>query len=132
MLTLFGEVPPEKGTQSDTWINIGAVIGMGSLLVTVMVFLSASTNARIDRPDTRIDRLDTRIDRLDARVDGLRTRVDVSIAGLRSDMRENNAAIHVRFDAIQEVLAEVGQRLAHVEERLGVPRAGEAEAAPQE
>ena len=56
--------------KSDTRINVGAVIGMGMLLVSVMVFLSASTNARIDRladdVNARFDRVDARFDRVDA------------------------------------------------------------------
>ncbi len=122
---------------TETRINVGAVIGMGMLLVTVMVFQSASTNARIDelrvdvntrfdRQDARFDRLDARIDRLDARIDRQDTRVD----SLRSDMREDHAALVARLDAFQGTLAEILQRLAHIEGRLGMPRGGDAEAAP--
>ena len=151
---------------TETRINVGAVIGMGMLLVTVMVFQSASTNARIDGlgvdVNARIDRLDTRVeglrvdfntrfDRLDARIDGQDTRVeglrvdvnarfdrldtridrlDTRVDSLRSDMREDHAALDVRLDAFQENLAEILQRLAHIEGRLGMPRGGDAEAAP--
>ena len=122
---------------TETRINVGAAIGMGILLVTVMVFQSASTNARIDelrvdvnarfdRLDARIDRQDTRFDRLDARIDRQDTRVD----SLRSDMREDHAALVARLDAFQGILAEILQRLAHIEGRLGMPRGGDAEAAP--
>ena len=108
---------------TETRINVGAVIGMGMLLVTVMVFQSASTNARIDRLDARVEGLgvdvNARIDRLDARVDSL-----------RSDMREDHGALDVRLDAFQESLADILQRLAHLEGRLGMPRGGDAEAAP--
>ena len=90
---------------TETRINVGAVIGMGMLLVTVMVFQSASTNARIDRLDARVD-------------------------SLRSDMREDHAALVARLDAFQGTLAEILKRLAHIEGRLGMPRGGEAEAAP--
>ena len=99
--------------KSDTWINVGAVIGMGTLLVTVMVFQGASTNARIDDVSAHVERLDTRIE------------------GLRSDMREDHAAIQVRLDALQEDHSEIGQRLSHVEGRLGMPRGVDEEATPQ-
>ncbi len=143
---------------TETRINVGAVIGMGMLLVTVMVFQSASTNARIDElrvdVNTRFDRLDARFDRLDARVGSLDTRVgsldtrvgsldarvgsldtrvgslDTRMDSLRSDMREDHAAIGARLDAFQESLADILQRLAHMEGRLGMPRGGDAEAAP--
>ena len=46
---------------TETRINVGAVIGMGMLLVTVMVFQTASTNARID--GLRVD-FNARFDRL--------------------------------------------------------------------
>ena len=129
---------------TETRINVGAVIGMGMLLVTVMVFQSSSTNARIDRLDTRVeglrvdvntrfDRLDTRIDGLDARIDGQDTRIDrldARVDSLRSDMREDHAALVARLDAFQGILAEILQRLAHIEGRLGMPRGGDAEAAP--
>ncbi len=122
---------------TETRINVGAVIGMGMLLVTVMVFQSASTNARIDRLDarmeglrvdvnTRFDRQDARFDRLDARIDRQDTRMD----SLRSDMREDHAALVARLDAFQGTLAEILQRLAHIEGRLGMPRGGDAEDAP--
>ena len=90
---------------TETRINVGAVIGMGMLLITVMVFQSASTNARIDRLDARVD-------------------------SLRSDMREDLGALDVRLDAFQESLADILQRLAHIEGRLGMPRGGDTEAAP--
>ncbi len=90
---------------TETRINVGAVIGMGMLLVTVMVFQSASTNARIDRLDARVD-------------------------SLRSDMREDHGALDVRLDAFQESLADILERLAHIEGRLGMPRGGDAEAVP--
>ena len=45
-------------------------------------------------------------------------------------MREDHAAIDVRLDAFQGILAEILQRLAHIEGRLGMPRGGDAEAAP--
>ena len=99
--------------KSDTWINVGAVIGMGTLLVTVMVFQGASTNARIDDVSAHVERLDTRIE------------------DLRSDMREDHAAIQVRLDALQEDHSEIGQRLSHVEGRLGMPRGVDEEATPQ-
>ena len=113
--------------KSDIWINVGAVIGMGTLLVTVMVFQGASTNARIDDVSAHVERLDTRIDGLDTRFDRLDTRID----DLRSDMREDHAAIQVRLDALQEGQSEIGQRLSHVEGRLGLPRGVGEEATPQ-
>ena len=113
--------------KSDTWINAGAVIGMGTLLVTVMVFQGASTNARIDDVSAHVERLDTRIDGLDTRFDRLDTRID----DLRSDMREDHAAIQVRLDALQEGQSEIGQRLSHVEGRLGLPLSVREEATPQ-
>ena len=61
--------------QSDTKI-IGAVIGMGMLLVSVMAFQSASTNARLDDINARFDRMDTRFDGVDARFDGVDARFD--------------------------------------------------------
>ncbi len=91
--------------KSDTRINIGAVIGMGTILVAVIVFQGASTNTRVDRLETRID-------------------------DLRSDMREDHTAIHLRLDAIQGILSELGQRLSHVEGRLGMPRGEDDAAAP--
>jgi len=106
--------------KSDTWINVGAVIGMGTLLVTVIVFQGASTNARIDDVSAHVERLDTRIDGLDTRIDDL-----------RSDMREDHAAIQVRLDALQEGQSEIGQRLSHVEGRLGLPLSVREEATPQ-
>ena len=120
--------------KSDTWINVGAVIGMGTLLVTVMVFQGASTNARIDDVSAHVERLDTRIDGLGTRIDGLDTRfdrLDTRIDDLRSDMREDHAAIQVRLDALQEGQSEIGQRLSHVEGRLGLPRSVGEEATPR-
>ena len=95
----------ERRMKSDTRINVGAVIGMGILLVSVMVFQSAATNARIERLDTRVD-------------------------DLRSDMREDHAAIHLRLDNLQEGQSDIAQRLSHVEGRLGMPRGVDEEAAP--
>ncbi len=103
--------------KSDTWINVGAVIGMGALLVSVMVYQSASTNARID--GMRND-LNAHVERLDTRIDEL-----------RSDMREDHSAIQVRLDALQDGQSEIGQRLSHVEGRLGMPRVVDEEATPQ-
>ena len=101
--------------KSDTKV-MGAVIGTGMLLVSVMVFQGASTNARIDglRSDVnaRFERIDTRID------------------DLRSDMREDHAVIHMRLDGLQEVLSEIAQRLSHVEGRLGMPRGADGQATP--
>ncbi|MDE0004498.1 MAG: hypothetical protein OXQ29_17560 [Rhodospirillaceae bacterium] len=123
--------------KSDTKFNVGAVIGMGTLLLTVMVFQNASTNARFDDVETRIDDVNARIDGMqndvNARFDQLNTRID----GLRSDMREDHAVIHMRIDATnmrldtqQESLSEIAQRLSHVEGRLGMPRSGDGGAAP--
>ena len=141
--------------KSDTTINVGAVIGMGTLLLSVMVFQGASTNARFDDVNARIERLDTRMDGLDARIDGLDTRIeglesridrldtrfgglesrfdrlDTRFDELRSDMREDHAAIHVRLDALQQGQSEIGQRLSHVEGRLGMLRGVDGEATPQ-
>ena len=61
--------------KSDTKI-IGAVIGMGMLLVSVMAFQSASTNARFDDINARFDRMDTRFDGVDARFDSMDARFD--------------------------------------------------------
>ena len=61
--------------KSDTKI-IGAVIGMGMLLVSVMAFQSASTNARFDDINARFDRMDTRFDGVDARFDRMDARFD--------------------------------------------------------
>jgi len=140
--------------KSDTKI-IGAVIGMGMLLVSVMAFQSASTNARLDdinarfdgvdarfdRMDTRFDGVDARFDRMDTRIDGMQyefnTRMDrmqyeftTRIDGLRSDMREDHAAIHMRLDSLQETVLEIAQRLARVEGRLGMPRGADGQATP--
>ena len=119
--------------QRDTRIMLGSMIAMATLLVSVMVALFASTNARIDglRGDlnSQIGRVDSRIDglrddftaqfgRLDSRIDGLRDDVNVQIGSLRADMREDHAAIHTRLDSLQDGLADVGQRLARVEGRL--------------
>lgn len=119
---------------TETRINVGAVIGMGMLLVTVMVFQTASTNARIDGLGVDVN---ARIDRLDTRVEGLRVdfntrfdRLDARVDSLRSDMREDHGALDVRLDAFQESLADILERLAHIEGRLGMPRGGDAEAAP--
>ena len=126
--------------KSDTKI-IGAVIAMGMLLVSVMVFQAASMNARLDDINARFDRMDTRFDRMDTRMDGMQfeftTRMDsmqyeftTRIDDLRSDMREDHAATHMRLDGLQEVVSEIAQRLSHVEGRLGMPRGGDGQAAP--
>ena len=143
----FGMIPAGAEMQSDTKI-IGAVIGMGMLLVSVMAFQSASTNARLeginarfDRMDTRFDGVDARFDRMDTRIDGIQyeftTRMDgmqyefaTRIDGLRSDMREDHAAVHMRLDGLQETVSEIAQRLAHVEGRLGMPRGADGQATP--
>ena len=103
--------------QRDTRIMLGSMIAMATLLVSVMVALCASTNARID--GLRGD-LNTQIGRLDSRIDGL-----------RADMREDHAAIHARLDSLQDGLADVGQRLARVEGRVGIARADDADTGPQ-
>jgi len=132
-----GRSRQEREMKSDTKFNVGAVIGMGTLLLTVMVFQNASTNARFDDVETRIDDVNARIDGMqndvNARFDQLNTRID----GLRSDMREDHAVIHMRIDATntrldtqQESLSEIAQRLSHVEGRLGMPRGGDGGAAP--
>ena len=92
--------------QKDTWIMLGSIVALATLLVSIMVALFASTNARIDRLDVRID-------------------------GLRADMREDHAAIHTRLDSLQDGLADVGQRLARVEGRVGMVRADDADTGPQ-
>ncbi|MDE0373134.1 MAG: hypothetical protein OXI73_11400 [Rhodospirillales bacterium] len=111
---------------SDTKINVSAVIGMGALLLSVMVLQGASTNARIDDIGAHVERLDMRID------------------DLRSDMREDHAAIRMRLDAtnarinatnaridtLQEILFQIAQRLSHVEVRLGMLRGVDGEDAP--
>ena len=103
--------------QRDTRIMLGSMIAMATLLVSVMVALFASTNARID--GLRGD-LNTQIGRVDSRIDGL-----------RADMREDHAAIHMRLDSLQDGLADVGQRLARVEGRVGMTPADETDAGPQ-
>lgn len=115
-------VPAGAEMKSDTKI-IGAVIGMGMLLVSVMVFQSASTNARLDDINARFDRMDTRID-------GIRYEFTTRIDGLRSDMREDHAAIHMRLDSLQETVLEIAQRLSRVEGRLGMPRGADGQATP--
>ena len=115
--------------KSDTKI-IGAVIGMGMLLVSVMVFQSASTNARLDDINARFDRMDTRFDRMDNRIDGMQYEFTTRIDDLRSDMREDHAAIHMRLDGLQETVSEIAQRLSRVEGRLGMPRSGDGQATP--
>ncbi len=121
--------------QKDTWISLGTTIAMAALMVSIMVALFASTNARIDRLDVRIDGLrddfTTQFGRLDSRIDGLRDDVNAQIGSLRADMREDHAAIHARLDSLQDGLADVGQRLARVEGRLGMARADETDAGPQ-
>lgn len=118
----FGVVPAGTEMKPDTKI-IGAVIGMGMLLVSVMVFQSASTNARIDDINARFDRMDTRID-------GIQYEFTTRIDELRSDMREDHAAIHMRLDGLQETVSEIAQRLSRVEGRLGMPRGADGQAAP--
>ncbi len=103
--------------RKDTWISLGTTIAMAALMVSIMVALFASTNVRID--GLRGD-LNTQIGRVDSRIDGL-----------RADMREDHAAIHTRLDSLQDGLADVGQRLARVEGRLGMGRADEADAGVQ-
>lgn len=139
----FGMVPAGAEMKSDTRI-IGAVIGMGMLLVSVMVLQSASTNARIDDINARFDRMDTRFDRMDSRFDSMDSRFDrmdsrmdgmqyeftTRIDDLRSDMREDHAAIHMRLDGLQEVVSEIAQRLSRVEGRLGMPRGTDGQATP--
>ena len=122
--------------KSDTKI-IGAVIGMGMLLVSVMAFHSASTNARLDdinarfdRMDTRFDGVDARFDRMDTRIDGIQYEFTTRIDGLRSDMREDHAAIHMRLDSLQETVLEIAQRLSRVEGRLEMPRGADGQATP--
>ena len=114
--------------QRDTWIMLGSIIALAALLVSIMVALFASTNARID--GLRSD-LNSQIGRVDSRIDDLRDDVNVQIGSLRADMREDHAAIHTRLDSLQDGLADVGQRLARVEGRLGMPRADETDAGPQ-
>ena len=133
--------------ESDTKI-IGAVLGMGMLLVSVMVFQSASTNTRLDDINARFDRMDTRFDSMDARFDRMDTRIDgmqyeftnridgmqfdftTRIDDLRSDMREDHAAIHMRLDGLQETVSEIAQRLSRVEGRLGMPPGADGQATP--
>ena len=103
--------------QKDTWIMLGSIVALATLLVSIMVALFASTNARID--GLRGD-LNSQIGRVDSRIDGL-----------RADMREDHAAIHARLDSLQDGLADVGQRLARVEGRLGMGRADETDAGVQ-
>ncbi len=132
--------------QKDTWISLGTTIAMAALMVSIMVALFASTNARIDRLDVRIDGLrddfTTQFGRLDSRIDGLRDDVNVQIGSLRddvnmqngslrADMREDHAAIHARLDSLQDGLADVGQRLARVEGRVGIARADDADTGPR-
>ena len=147
--------------QRDTWIMLGSIVGLAALLVPIMVALFASTNARIDRLDVRIDGLRDDVnaqigglrDDVNAQIGGLRDDVNVQIGGLRddvnvqigslrddvnvqngslrADMREDHAAIHTRLDSLQDGQADVGQRLARVEERLGMARADDADAGPQ-
>ena len=119
--------------------------------------LRGDVNTQIGRLDSRIDglrddftaqfgRLDSRIDGLrddinaqigslrddvNAQIGSLRDDVDVQNGSLRADMREDHAAIHTRLDSLQDGLADVGQRLARVEERLGMARADDADAGPQ-
>ena len=114
--------------QKDTRISLGTTIAMATLMISIMVALFASTNARID--GLRGD-VNTQIGRLDSRIDGLRDDVNVQIGSLRADMREDHAAIHTRLDSLQDGLADVGQRLARVEGRLGMARADETDAGPQ-
>lgn len=113
---------------------IGAVIGMGMLLVSVMVFHSASMNARLDDINARFDRMDTRMDSMQSefttRIDSMQYEFTTRIDDLRSDMREDHAAIHMRLDGLQEVVSEIAQRLSHVEGRLGMPRGADGQAAP--
>lgn len=75
--------------KSDTRI-IGAVIGMGMLLVSVMAFQGASTNARFDDVNTRFDDINTRFDDINARFDRMDTRFD------RMDIRFDG--VDARFD----------------------------------
>ena len=70
-------------------------------------------------------------DDVNAQIGSLRDDVDVQNGSLRADMREDHAAIHTRLDSLQDGLADVGQRLARVEERLGMARADDADAGPQ-
>ena len=118
----FGMVPAGAEMKSDTKI-IGAVIGMGMLLVSVMAFQGASTNARLDD-------INARFDRMDARIDGMQYEFTTRIDGLRSDMREDHAAIHMRLDSLQETVLEIAQRLSRVEGRLGMPRGADRQATP--
>ena len=77
--------------KSDTRI-IGAVIGMGMLLVSVMAFQGASTNARFDDVNTRFDDINTRFDDINARFDRMDTRFD------RMDIRFDR--MDIRFDGV--------------------------------
>ena len=90
--------------KSDTRINVGAVIGMGMLLVTIMVFQSGTTNARIDRMDARFDRMDSRFDGLDSRFDRLEGRFD----GLEG-----------RFDGLEGRVDGLDSRFDRTDSRIG-------------
>ena len=91
--------------KSDTRINVGAVIGMGMLLVTIIVFQSGTTNARIDRLDSRFDGLDDRFDRLEGRFDGLDSRFD---------------RLEGRFDGLEGRVDGLDSRFDRTDSRIGV------------
>ena len=76
--------------KSDTWAIIGAGATMATIMMTVMLALNASTNARISG---HVDRLDARIseqgERLDERIDAQEARIDM----LYDTMRNEHALI---------------------------------------
>ncbi|MDE0003509.1 MAG: hypothetical protein OXQ29_12525, partial [Rhodospirillaceae bacterium] len=63
------------------------------------------------------------------RIDGLQYEFTTRIDDLRSDIREDHAAIHMRLDGLQGTVSEIAQRLSRVEGRLGMP-SGDGQATP--
>ena len=105
--------------KSDTWAIIGAGATMATIMMTVMLALNASTNARISG---HVDRLDARIseqgERLDERIDAQEARIDM----LYDTMRNEHALI-------LESLAGIAQRVSYIEGHLGIGRATDPEPA---
>ena len=130
--------------KSDTRINVGAVIGMGTLLLSVMVFQGASTNARFDDVnarfddvnirfddiDARFERLDIRIDGLDTRIDGLETRfegLETRFEGLESNFEGLESRFEGLESRVDELRSDMREDHAAIHVRLDALQEGQSE-----
>lgn len=90
----------------DTWAIIGAGAAMAAIIVTIMLALISTTNARISEQG----------ERLDARINAQGTRIDM----LHDTMRNEHALI-------LESIAGVAQRVSYIEGHLGIGRTADPE-----